>query len=125
MLRGRSVEECSQEGLTLLLYSDGSFIDKGIASRAAYGWQVWGFMEEEEMKGMTSGGVVHGDPLLLDSTRAEHHGALAVLILAYLLGWRGKVIITLDNSAVDDRMAGASEMARMLPEDEVKAVAQA
>ena len=107
------------EGLVLLLYSDGSFMDAGIGSRASYGWQVWGFEGEGEMDGIVGGGIVHGDPTLLDSTRAEHHGGLAVLIAAHRLGWRGRVRLGLDNAGVTARMEGKSEKGKRWLDEEV------
>ena len=120
MLRGRTVGACVAAGKVLLLYSDGSHRAAGVASRATYGWQIWGFKDEGEVMGMVGGGLVHGDPVLLDSTRAEHHGALAVVMAAYELGWRGKVIITMDNSAVIDRMSRSSDEGSKWGEHEVR-----
>ncbi len=111
---------------TLLIYSDGSYKDNGPASKASYGWVIWGFegeewcgaeegesfMQMEEVhwsRGIEGGGIVHGDPSRLDSTRAEHHGSLAVLIAARLLGWMGKVAVRLDNMGVTHRMDKYSE----------------
>ena len=54
---------------------------------------------------------MHGDPKRLDSTRVEHHGALAVLIAAHELGWRGKVRLRLDNQGVTKRMEAHADKA--------------
>ena len=106
-------EVAELHAMVLLLYSDGSHLPAGIESRGSYGYQVWGFEGEEEMCSesgdrVTGGCIVHGDPLLLDSTRCEHAGGLGALIAACRLGWVGKVKLTMDNSGVTARMADKS-----------------
>lgn len=60
------------DSLTLQIYSDGSYIDKGATPKASYGWIIWGFKNHPKMDGVEGGGMVHGDPTRLNSTRAEH-----------------------------------------------------
>ena len=68
-----------------MLYFDGSYLDKGIKSRASYGWIIWGFEHTVAIQGIEGAGLVHGDPNRLNSTRAEHHGALAEATVVSLL----------------------------------------
>ena len=56
----------------------------------------------------------------LNSTRAEHHGALAVLMAAYMVGWRGKTVIRLDNTGVTQRMEKHSDKGTQWNDDEIQ-----
>jgi len=58
--------------------------------------------------------MVHGNPLDLSSTSAEHIGAYAALRAVVLQGWKCEVISHLDNKGVVDRMEGKAKGMRYL-----------
>jgi len=107
------LSEKEMQDSTLLVYSDGSYKAGGGQSRGSDGFQIWGFEGRGELgvangERTTGGCVVHGDPLLLNSTRCEHAGGLAALIATHWVGWQGRVKVTMDNSGVTDRMSEKS-----------------
>ena len=66
----------------LLTYSDASFKQDSDGGRATYAWMVGGVQDggmlPEDMR-LSGGGLVHGHPSQLSSTRAEHVGVLSLL----------------------------------------------
>ena len=90
----------------MLAYSDGSYRSEKGTKSATYGWVVRGLKGAgmRRYENMCGGGRVHGAVEDLHSTRAEHHGALAVLMACVDEGWRWGIEIRLDNQGVVSRM---------------------
>ena len=87
-------------------YSDGALKGEGSQQLATYGWVIPIRDRCEEggdparWKCVAGGGVVHGDPRLLCSLRAELNGVLAVVMYLVKIGWSTDVVHRLDNMGV-------------------------
>jgi hypothetical protein len=109
-----TAEAIRKEGrrAVLITYSDASVKMEGKGGSGTYAWLIGGFEGGPQVPpdlAMSGGGRVHGPPLLLSSTRAEHVGVCSLLTALNLWGPKLQVYLDghehfLDNKGVTSRM---------------------